>query len=289
MAKHRTRARVVLLMTGILAVVVVAAVVRYRGELVAWYVFRRDFEGLGKNEQGYPEYRHRQTGIVFVRLPGGRFSMGSPDSETDHLDDEGPVHEATISPFLIAKCEVSQAEWTSAMSNYPSKSRGDSLPVEQVSWDDCQEFCEKSGLSIPTEAQWEYACRVGGSRPFAFGENITTYQVNYKGAFPFAGASRGEDRGRTVPVGSFGPNGFGLHDMHGNVWEWCRDWYQEDYYKESAGARDPLCVNASSEYRVFRGGAWSSDGGNCRSAYRGMTFPSTRSGNLGFRPAAPSP
>ena len=173
MANHRKRTRLVLLVTGILAVVVVAVVAGYRDKLVAWYEFHhRDFERLGRNEQGRPEYRHRQTGIVFVGLPGATFEMGSPKGEAYRQKSEGPVHKVTLSPFLIAKYELTQAEWKGVMGNNPSEPKGDTLPVKNVSWDDCQEFCKKSGLSLPTEAQWEYACRAGTSGPFAGTGNL---------------------------------------------------------------------------------------------------------------------
>ncbi len=279
MPKQRTRARVVLLVTGILAVVFVGAVVRYRDELVAWYVFRRDFESIGKNEQGLPEYRHRQTGIVFVGLPGGTFMMGSPEGEADREKSEGPVHKVTLSPFLIAKYEVSQAKWKKVMGYNPSVFRGDTRAVEEVSWDDCQEFGKKTGLSLPTEALWEYACIAGSSGAYA-----GTGKLDYMGWYIKIG------RSRPHPVGEKQPNDFGLHDMHGSVWEWCEDWYQEDFYRGSTGARDPLCESAgSTRGRVMRGGSYSSDARRCRSAKRFWEIPSHDALFVGFRPAWSSP
>ncbi len=273
MAKHRKRNRLVLLVTGILAVVVVGAVVGYRDELVAWYEFRQLFEGLGRNEQGRPEYRHRETGIVFVGLPGGTFEMGSPDNEDDRDDREGPVHKVRLSPFLIAKYEVSQAEWQKVMGTNPSQFKGDTLPVENVSWEDCQEFCTKAGLSLPTEAQWEYACRAGTAGPFAG-----------TGKLDNTGWYSGNSGGKTHPVGEMQPNQFGLHDMHGNVWEWCLDWYSEDFYSSAeASGLDPLCESGSVN-RVFRGGSWFNDARLCRSAFRFFVHPSYRNLCNGFRP-----
>jgi hypothetical protein len=141
------------------------------------------FTFLGCNEQGYPEYTHDVTGIIFVRLPGGKFNMGSPADEPFRDVDEGPVHEVTLSPFLMGKHEVTQAQWKQVMGLNPScfqvgqecadrlppDGNGDNLPVEQVSWDDCQEFEAKTGLTLPTEAQWEYACRAGTQTAFSFG------------------------------------------------------------------------------------------------------------------------
>ncbi len=190
---------------------------------------------------------------------------------------EGPVHEVTLSSFLIAKYEVSQAEWKKVMGKNPSHSKGDTLPVEWVSWEDCQGFCTKTGLSLPTEAQWEYACRAGTSGAYAGTGKLDDMGWYAKDpmALSFLGAH---------PVGMKQPNDFGLHDMHGNVWEWCRDWYQEDFYQESTDARDPLCESSGSEYRVIRGGRWGSNAEYCRSAFRGYP-PSVRHQDLGFRPA----
>ncbi len=236
--------------------------------------FRYLFEPLGKNVQGYPEYRHRQSGIVFVRLPGGTFRMGSPETEEGREADEGPVHEVTLSPFLIAKYEVTQAAWKRVMGSNPSGFKGDDLPVERVSWDDCQEFCRKTGLKLPSEAQWEYACRAGVDGPFSGTgrlADIAWYDKN-----------SGET---THPVGKKTANGFGLHDLHGNVWEWCEDVYDEEFYARAAASRkDPVCRSGSG-LRVPRGGSWYDSARYCRSALRGWNEPADRYLNLGFRPA----
>ena len=129
---------------SVLVVAVVALCLNWP-RIVAWYEFRQLFESLGINAQGYPEYRHRQAGIVFVHLPGGTFLMGSPEDEDKRTKAEGPQHEVTLSPFLIAKYEIVQAEWRTVMGTSPSAFSGDRLPVEQVSWEDCQGFCEKTG------------------------------------------------------------------------------------------------------------------------------------------------
>ena len=258
--QKRKKGRKVAFVAGLALVVLsVAMVWTYWGEIR----FFLKFESLGKNEQGYPEYLHRRTGIVFVGLPGGTFEMGSPGSEAGRIDDEGPVHKVTLSPFLIAKYEVSQAEWKRVMGDnpHPPRFKGDTLPVERVSWDDCHEFCERTGLSLPTEAQWEYACRAGTSGAYAGTGNLDDmgwYDKN---------SGR-----RAHPVGEKQANDFGLHDMHGNVWEWCKDLYEW-----------------GPESRMLRGGGWDDHAGLCRSAYRFGGHTSFRLGYLGFRPAWSSP
>ena len=284
---------------GILAVATVALVAG-----PAWYhwprlVFAWRFESLGLNVQGYPEYRHRWSGIIFVRLPGGTFEMGSPADEEGREEDE-ILHTVTLSPFLIAKTEVSQGQWRRVMGVYSNPSTfgpDDQLPVENVSWDDCQAFLTKlnggpmagalgtSGFQLPTEAQWEYACRAGKTTPFSFGATITPEQVNYNGNYPYGGAKVGLCRSRTVEVGSLPANQFGLHEMHGNVFEWCMDWFAEDFYQkpESRGL-DP-CNHSRSGSRVSRGGCCLLRAEWCRSADRGGDAPVGRRKDRGFRPA----
>ncbi len=279
MPKQRKRTRLVLLVTGVLAVVVVAAVVRYRDELVARYVLRRDFERLSLNAQGRPEYRHRETGIVFVALPGGSFQMGSPESEAGHLEREGPVHEVRLSPFLIAKYEITQSQWEKVMRNRPSKSRGDDLPVESVSWEECNDFCERTGLALPTEAQWEYACRAGSETAYYSGDS--------EGDLKRVGWYRGGRKSHAV--GEKPANDFGLHDMHGNVEEWCLDSLESDFYsKPEAMENDPLCASGS-EFRVTRGGSGNGSAVSCRSAFRADFRQAVGNSGLGFRPTWSSP
>jgi len=209
------------------------------------------FEPLGPNAQGYPEYRQRKTGIIFVGLPGGKFLMGAqktdpgaPNHDPDACDDEAPVHEVKLSPFLMAKFEVTLSEWERTMEANPSRSEEADFPVE-VSWGDCQGFCAKAELELPTEAQWEYACRGGIPGPYAARcdpDAMAWYADNSEWT--------------TQPVGKKEPNGFGLHDMHGNVGEWCEDAYDSGFYaRAEACARDPCCVSDSGS-RVARGGGW---------------------------------
>ncbi len=258
----------------------------YRHSIQAWMDFQQRFESLGTNDQGLTEYRHIESGIIMVFLPGGTFTIGSPSEETHSWDIERPQKEIYLSAFLISKYEISQAQWEELMGESPSsfgEGRVD-LPVETISWHDCQSFCEKFNLKIPTEAQWEYACRGGSTQPFSFGKSIHSDQVNFNGEKPYLSSSESSFRGETLPVNSLKPNAFGLFHMHGNVREWCRDIYDEEFYKRfDTGKNDPFS-NIGSGHRVIRGGGWFDQAKNCRSATRNWHEPSHRARNLGFRP-----
>jgi formylglycine-generating enzyme required for sulfatase activity len=222
------------------------------------------------NAQGFPEYTHTPTGIDFVLLPGGVFQMGSPPVEPDRDADEGPLHTVTLDSFLIAKREVSQAEYEAVMVGHATLSAipndgplpptsGDDLPVGFVSWEDLNDpdgFLARTGLELPTEAEWEYACRAGTAGPYAGSGNL-----DEMGWYNLTSG------GMPQPVGTRLPNQFGLHDMHGNVWEWCEDDYDADFYsKPEATVPNPLSVGSGD--RVIRGGSFSGAAGDCRSAYR---------------------
>jgi formylglycine-generating enzyme required for sulfatase activity len=247
----------------------------------------------------------------FVRIQGGTFTMGSPAGEPERFDYEGPQHQVTVSSFYMGKYEVTQREYQEIMGTNPSNFKGDNLPVEQVSWYEAIEYCnrrsQKEGLTpayiisgtgdgrtvtwnrnangyrLPTEAEWEYACRAGTTTPFNTGNNITTSQANYNGDYPYNNNAGGTNREKTTPVGSFAANPWGLHDMHGNVWEWCWDWF-EDY--GSGSQSDPVGASSGS-YRVVRGGGWLSYGQIVRSANRIQITPSDRGNYLGFRVVRP--
>jgi formylglycine-generating enzyme required for sulfatase activity len=247
-------------------------------------------------------------GMRLVLIPAGKFLMGSPQSEG--RDDERPQHEVEITrAFYLGVHQVTQAQWRAVMGSNPSyfcatgggkdEVRGmdtDDFPVEYASWEDVADFLEKlSALKkeaeagrkyrLPTEAEWEYSCR-GGRREEAFhyGNSLSSTQANFDGNYPYGGADKGPYLERTCKVGSYPANAFGLHDMHGNVWEWCQDWYAKDYYASSPG-RDPAGPSEGS-YRVFRGGGWCNYGRSCRSAVRGGYAPGGRDGDVGFRVAA---
>ncbi|MEH2434535.1 MAG: SUMF1/EgtB/PvdO family nonheme iron enzyme [Nostoc sp.] len=165
--------------------------------------------------------------LEMVQIPGGTFTMGSPEREADRYENESPQHQVKVSGFFMGKYAVTQAQYQAVMGNNPSNFKGEKRPVEQVSWDEAVEFCEKlsqktgNTYRLPSEAEWEYACRAGTTTPFYFGETITTDLVNYDGNYPYGSAPKGEYREQTTDVGKFPPNSFGLYDMHGNVWEWC--------------------------------------------------------------------
>jgi eukaryotic-like serine/threonine-protein kinase len=207
----------------------------------------------------------------FVLIPAGEFLMGE-----DKNDDEKPVHKVTISrSFEMGKYEVTQAKWEAVMGNNPSNFKGEALPVEQVSWSDAQEFIKKLNAKndgytyrLPTEAEWEYACRAGTTGDYA-GEldKMAWYKNN--------------SDSRTHPVGEKQPNDWGLYDMHGNVWEWCSDWYDSEYYGRSSGV-DPKGPSSGS-LRVKRGGSWFYDAAYCRSAYRSRSAPVGRFSSYGLR------
>ena len=257
-------------------IVLAAAAWLGREHLRLWW----RYQPLGRSAQGYPEYRHRLTGIVFVRVPGGKFLMGSPPDEEGRRGDERQ-HEVALSPFLIAKHEVTQDDWRKVMDTDPSRLKGGDLPVQGVTWEECQDFCSRTGLEMPTEAQWEYACRAGTAGPFA-----GTVLLNEVGWY------REQSGMKVHPIGQKRPNGFGLHDMHGNVGEWCEDIHDAHFYStpEAAGP-DPVCrsgpANQASGMRVVRGGSWTDEEEHCRAAARYTVGP--RADDVGFRPAASCP
>jgi formylglycine-generating enzyme required for sulfatase activity len=227
-------------------------------------------------------------GMKLTLVPPGEFLMGSPNSEQDRSDGELQHRVRMTKPFYLGVYEVTQWEYERVMGASPShfKESGNSAPVEMVSWDEAQEFCRKlSALPaeqaagwvyrLPTEAEWEYACRAGSTSRFCFGDSDD-------GLDAYAWFGNNSDS-KTHPVGLKKPNAWGLYDMHGNVWEWCADWYDSGYYVASPSS-DPQGPSSGSD-RVSRGGGWLYRPGDCRSSYRDGFSPGIRSFDLGFRVA----
>jgi len=258
------------------------------------------FTFIGTNPTtGLDEYREDETLIEFVLLPGGTFDMGSPDTEPNRAFDEGPVHAVTLDPFLIAKTEVTQAQYAAVTGLIPSFHTGDGQrPVEQVAWFDltaADGFLDRTGLRLPTEAQWEYAARGGTSTAYSFGDDCnasTCVACATADAFMWwCGNSDTGNGTETHPVAEKQPNPFGLHDMHGNVFEWCEDVYDIGFYgePEAAGPNPVVSTPAGSGPRVFRSGTYRLAAEQCRSADRNSRSWGDRRLDIGFRPVAPSP
>ncbi|HKI35222.1 MAG TPA: SUMF1/EgtB/PvdO family nonheme iron enzyme [Gemmataceae bacterium] len=255
-------------------------------------------------------YRNRRVtnslGMKLMLIPPGQFLMGAPETEDESEDDERPLHEVEITrPFYLGAFPVTQDEYERVMGDNPSHFKSIKgqdtrrFPVEYVYWDDAVEFCrklsewpeEKSAgrlYRLPTEAEWEYSCRGGASdsKPFYLKKaatSLSSVHANFNGRDPYGGASRGQRLNRPTPVGSYMPNTFGLYDMHGNVLEWCADWFDEDYYSQSP-RQDPQGPDASPDNcRVARGGSWFFGARSCRAATRDkFEFDSTNRA-LGFR------
>jgi formylglycine-generating enzyme required for sulfatase activity len=252
--------------------------------------------------------RQRATGFIedigngvqleMVAIPGGTFTMGSPATEKESYNRERPQHQVTLQPFFMGKFPVTQAQWRAVaaleqvnreLEPNPSYFKGENRPVERISWYDAKEFCDrlsrKTGkpYHLPSEAQWEYACRAGTTTPFHFGETITTDLANYRGSVSYSSGSKGIYREETTPVGSFGvANAFGLYDTHGNVWEWCADHWHSNYEGAPTNGSAWL-VDNDNHPRLLRGGSWYVAPDNCRSAYRYYDYPDSRYNGIGFR------
>jgi formylglycine-generating enzyme required for sulfatase activity len=266
--------------------------------------------------QYFEEDLGNEIKLAMVLIPEGSFMMGSPEDEEGHDEFQSPQHEVTVKAFCMGKYPVTQAQWEIVaawpqveleLDPNPSDFKGGDRPVENVSWYDAVEFCarlsQKTGRNyrLPSEAEWEYACRAGTKTPFHFGETITTELANYNGNHTYGAGVKGVYREETTPVGSFGvANAFGLYDMHGNVWEWCADHWHDNYEGAPTDGRVwdendnknlyqnyiDLLVNVKNDNRprLLRGGSWINDPVYCRAAYRiYVNAPGDRSYFLGFR------
>ena len=239
-----------------------------------------------KQERKPGEIITNSLGMKFSWIPPGTFLMGSPKEEKQREDNE-TQHKVTLTKgFYMGVYTVTQEQYETVMGKNPSRFKGEkNLPVEQVSWEDCQEFIkklrekDKKPYRLPTEAEWEYACRAGTKTPFHFGETISTDQVNYNGNFTYGDGKKGVFRKKTTPVGSFPANAWGLHDMHGNVLQWCEEWFADYPQKD---VTDPQGAEKG-QYRVLRGGSWFLNPQSCRSAGRDRVVPGGRGSNIGCR------
>ncbi len=227
-----------------------------------------------------------------IGIPGGKYLMGSPDEEPERSTEESPQHSVAVRPFLMGKYPVTQKQWERVMKKNPARFTGNSEnPVEKVSWFECWEFCEKLSEKIgrefrlPTEAEWEYACRGKTKTPFHFGNTISSELANYNGEYPYNSGKEGEYRSKTTKVGSFPPNCFGLYDVHGNVAEWCADHWHDNYGNAPNDGSAWLEDNPKGS-RVLRGGSWLHLPGSCRSSHRLSSPPTSKSDAFGFRIAS---
>jgi eukaryotic-like serine/threonine-protein kinase len=236
-------------------------------------------------------------GLVMVEIPDSQFLIGSPDTELKRRSDESPQHTVAIARFLISKYAIDQTKWQAIaalpkierdLPTNPSKFKGAELPVENISWLEAIEFCARlskdSGRTyrLPTEAEWEYACRAGTSTPFHFGETISTSLANYYGDYTYGTGRKGEFRRGTVDVAMFKANSFGLHQMHGNVWEWCADYWHPNYQGAPSDSSAWL-ADGNNTQRILRGGSWGNSPSECRSASRFKAVVDYRGHDVGFR------
>jgi len=236
-------------------------------------------EGCGGARQSGDRAQRLPTGMTFVSIPGGSFLMGSSDGNKDEM----PVHTVQIEPFYLMTTEVTQRMWKELMWLNPSRFEGDDLPVEQVRWEEAQKFIQKLNtrypgrdFRLPSEAEWEYACRAGSTTAFYLGDSEADLDS--------AGWYDDNSGSKSHPVGLKQPNAWGLYDMHGNVWEWCQDWFHDTY--DGAPSDSSAWITGGSVYRVLRGGSWYSMATLCRSANRYKYKPNESYHSVGFRVAA---
>ncbi|MGL5940639.1 MAG: SAV_2336 N-terminal domain-related protein [Waterburya sp.] len=254
----------------------------------------------------FRENLDRETSLDMISIPGGKFMMGSPKEEKHSKNDERPQHQVTVPSFYMSKYPITQAQWRTVaklspvnrqLKPDPSFFKGNNRPVEQVSWYDAVEFCDRLSrytgkeYRLPSEAEWEYACRAGTITPFYFGETITSELANYLASNAYINEPKGTYRREITPIGSFPPNSFGLYGMHGNVWEWCMDHWHRNYHWHEDCQSIPLDGSAwidfdddnQSKPRLLRGGSWCDTPENCRSACRYFDRPNLTREIIGFR------
>ncbi len=264
--------------------------------------------------QNITEEIFSKQGIKLIFIKGGTFTMGSPESEPDRYNNE-IQQKITLGDFYLSEKEITNEQYCYFLNAENIKEDGrfeipgfkiqtliiphkfgvqysngkwhpapgkNNYPVVRVSWFGAKAYCDWAGGRLPTEAEWEYACRAGTATPFHTGKNLATSQANYNGHFPYAGFAKGTNLRRTQPVGSYAPNAWGLYDMHGNVWEWCVDWYISDKLPNSERCLQPSPPSRW-PYRVLRGGSWGVNARGCRSAERYGYGPRNHDHDIGFR------
>ena len=264
-----------------------------KGQVFTFEVVRVNNSGnIISRTQGRAQQKIEHLGndikLEIVYIPGGSFLMGSPTEEVGRYSDEGPQHRVTLQPFYMSKYPITQDQYQVIMGNNPSRFRGGRCPVETVSWHDATEFCEKLSQKtgrdyrLPSESQWEYACRAGTTTPFYFGETITPDFANYYGNSSYGNGPKGKYRQQTTYVGIFPPNAFGLYDMHGNVWEWCADEWHDNY--DGAPTDGSVWLDGNKNRSPLRGGSWVYCPYYCRSAIRSLFLPrDVHNYDFGFR------
>ncbi len=251
-----------------------------------------------RTNKSYTEDLGNGVKLMLMLIPVGEFLMGAPEEEPGSEENERPQHLVKVSQFLMGRFPVTQAQWrvvarydrsTRDLDPDPSRFKGDNRPVEQVSWEDAHEFCQrlsaKTGKDyrLPSEAQWEYACRAGTTTPFHFGETITPEIANYRGTSTYNNGPKGEYREETTEVGLFPANDWGLCDMHGNVWEWCEDDYHNSYNGVPSDGSAWIKSDGARSTKLLRGGSWHNVPLNCRSADRSYDSRANRGSYVGFR------
>lgn len=251
------------------------------------YIIMQDLSKEIADKKEIKEIRNNgnvKSAIEFVEIPGGSFMMGSPEDEPEREFDE-PQYYISISPFKMSKYEITFDQYDAyceATGKIKPEDEGwgrGNRPVINVTWNEANDFAVWAGCRLPTEAEWEYACRAGTASPFYTGNNITTNQVNYNGNRPYHIYPKGDDRQRTLPVGSFQPNPWGLYDMHGNVAEWCSDWFSRKYVPPAKDPKGPQ----TGTYKIIRGGSWCLHAYMARSAKRDNDLPYFGYSSVGFR------
>jgi sulfatase modifying factor 1 len=265
------------------------------GSTAAFAAIRDEPEG------GRPGAERAVAGVKLCWCPPGRFTMGSPRGEPERRPGEDQAEVRLTRGFWIGKYEVTQGDWKRVVGDLPGKltaelPEGEDYPVGNVNFAEAEGFCRKLTelamaskelpgdweFRLPTEAQWEYACRAGTTTATAFGDSLSRRQANFQGKPYNGGADDGPSLKRASRVGSYAPNAWGVHDMHGNTFEWCRDWY----HATLPGGDDPDLYSTKGASRVRRGGCWADEGWPCRSAFRLRFEPERRYDHIGFRVVA---